>query len=208
MSKESQIANMKALAKLLKKELGFISGPLKDGPNGAKRKYLSKGRAFLTALGKDLGFSKKMVRVNSGEIALSGDISLKGMWSADNGLDIKKSELQFAGLSLNRVAISLNEYVKTTGELKSVFKFTYNGKPYTVLSRSEKIKAGLEVSVLIQRLLDFRYPVFIDDTECIEAIDNVRPSGQCIVATMVKGTELCVEPVGQQPEDTQQKNAA
>lgn len=120
----------------------------------------------------------------------------------------KKSELQFSGLSLNKVAISLCEFVKTTDELKSVFKFTYDGKPYKVLSLSEKIKAGIEVSVLIQRLVDFHYPVFIDNAESIEVIDNVRPTGQCIVATMMKGSKLCVEPVGQPAEDIQQKTAA
>lgn len=88
MSNQSQIANMKALARLLKQDLAFAYGPKENGPNGAKKEFLTKGRAFLTALGKDLGFSKKMVRVNAAGVAVSGDVSLKGIWSADNGLDL------------------------------------------------------------------------------------------------------------------------
>ncbi len=49
----------------------------------------------------------------------------------------KRAELTFSKLALNRVKISLYDVVKTTGELKDVFRFTYNGRRYDRLSLSE-----------------------------------------------------------------------
>ena len=60
----------------------------------------------------------------------------------------KRAEMTFSKLSMNRVQISLYDVVKTTGELKDVFRFTYNGRRYDRLSLSEKIRAGAEVSEL------------------------------------------------------------
>ena len=42
----------------------------------------------------------------------------------------KRAEMTFSKLALNRVKISLYDVVKTTGELKDVFRFTYNGRRY------------------------------------------------------------------------------
>ena len=94
---------------------------------------------------------------------------------------------------MNRVAISLYDVVKTTGEVKDVFRFTYEGRDYLCLSRSEKIRAGLEVAELIKRLLGVRYPTFIDDVESVPIIDNVRPTGQVFAARVVKGAALQVQ---------------
>ena len=58
----------------------------------------------------------------------------------------KRAELTFSALKMNRVEISLYDIVKTTGERKDVFKFTYGGRRYDRLSLSEKIRAGMEVS--------------------------------------------------------------
>lgn len=105
----------------------------------------------------------------------------------------KRVELSFAQLQMNRVAISLYDVAKTTGEVKDVFKFTYEGRPYVCLSGSERIKAGLEVAELIKGLVGVDFPVFIDDAERVPVIDNVRPSGQVFVAKVVKGAQLSVQ---------------
>jgi len=94
---------------------------------------------------------------------------------------------------LNRVKIILYDAVKKTGEAKSVFKFSYDGKPYKFLSLSEKIKAGLEISELMKKLTDSDYPVFIDNGESVPVIDNVRPTGQVFIAQVVKGAPLNVK---------------
>lgn len=105
----------------------------------------------------------------------------------------KRVELNFSKLKLNRVAISLYDVVKTTGEVKDVFRFTYQGRDYICLSHSEKIRAGLEVAELIKRLLGVQYPTFIDDVESVPVIDNVRPTGQVFIAKVVKGAALQVQ---------------
>lgn len=104
----------------------------------------------------------------------------------------KRAELTFAQLCMNRVQISLFDVVKTTGEVKNTFKFTYNGRFYNRLSLSEKIRAGMEVSELIKRLTRRNYPVFVDNMESVEDLNNVHPTGQIIMAKYVRGTALSV----------------
>lgn len=108
----------------------------------------------------------------------------------------KRAELLFSQLKMNRVEISLYDVVKTTGEVKDAFKFTYNGRRYDRLSLSEKIRAGMEVSELIKRLTGRNYPVFVDNMESVDDLANVRPTGQVILAKCMKGAELSVRPMG------------
>ncbi len=107
----------------------------------------------------------------------------------------KRAELILSRLKMNRVAISLFDVVKTTGEVKDVFKFTYNGRRYDRLSLSEKIRAGMELSELMKRLTGRNYPVFADNMESVDDLSNVRPTGQVIMAKCVHKAELCVRPV-------------
>lgn len=103
---------------------------------------------------------------------------------------------RFDHLDLNRVSISLYEVSKTTGEVRDVFKFNYEDRPYVILSLSEKIKAGLEVSELLKKIAGINYPVFIDNGESVPVIDNVRPSGQTFISQVVKNEQLRVEILG------------
>ncbi len=104
----------------------------------------------------------------------------------------KRNELLFAPLEMNRVRLVLSETVKTTGEIRDTFRFTYDGKDYTKLSLSEKMRAGLEIVELVKRLSSRRYPTFLDNGESISVIDNVRPTGQLIVSKVEKGKALTV----------------
>ena len=105
----------------------------------------------------------------------------------------KRVEINFSKLRMNRVSITLYDVVKSTGEGKDVFRFTYEGRDYICLSHSERIRAGLEVAELIKRLLGVEYPTFIDDVESVPVIDNVRPTGQVFIAKVIKGTALQVQ---------------
>ncbi len=107
----------------------------------------------------------------------------------------KRAELTFSAMKMNKVEISLYDIVKTTGERKDVFKFTYGGRRYDRLSLSEKIRAGMEVSELMKRLTGRNYPVFVDNMESVDDLANVRPTGQVIMAKCVSGTPLAVRPV-------------
>ena len=86
MSTESQQKNMKAIHSLVSQNLGYIQGEREYGPNGAKKQFHTKSAAFLRALGKDLGFNEMKVTTNPGGIAVSGEITLMGMWGDGNGL--------------------------------------------------------------------------------------------------------------------------
>lgn len=107
----------------------------------------------------------------------------------------KRAELTFSQLKMNKVEISLYDVVKSTGEAKDTFKFTYGGRRYDRLSLSEKIRAGMEVSELMKQLTGRNYPVFVDNMESVDDLANVRPTGQIIMAKCIANTALQVRPV-------------
>ena len=86
MSIKSQQQNMKTIHSLTSRDLGYIHGERESGPNGAKKVFHTKSKAFLRGLGNDLGFTEFKVTNNHGGIAVSGEITLMGMWSDGNGL--------------------------------------------------------------------------------------------------------------------------
>ena len=86
MSIQSQKKNMQAIYDLVSQNLGYIYGEREGGPNGAKKQFHTESAAFLRVLGKDLGFKEFNVTNNHGGIAVSGEITLMGMWSEGNGL--------------------------------------------------------------------------------------------------------------------------
>ena len=90
----------------------------------------------------------------------------------------------------NKVSIQLFEVTKTTGEMKPKFKLLYDEKPIEILSLSERIRLGLEVSSFIKSVTDTAYPTFIDNAESITDFDKIP--GQLFTATVVKGSELIV----------------
>lgn len=106
----------------------------------------------------------------------------------------KRAELTFSQLKMNRVEIELYELVKSSGELKDTFKFTYSGRRYDRLSLSEKIRAGMELSELMKRLTGRNYPVFVDNMESVDDLENVKPTGQLIFAKCVRNTDFQVVP--------------
>jgi len=83
---------MQTIHSLLSQDLGYIYGERESGPNGAKKQFLTKSAAFLRALGKDLGFKEMKVTTNSGGIAVSGEVTLMGMWDGGNGLYLQISQ--------------------------------------------------------------------------------------------------------------------
>jgi len=80
MSVQSQEKNMRKLANLLSYDLSCIWGERESGPNGDKKVFLNTGKIFLRALAKDLGLEEYNVSANPGGIAVSGEITLIGMW--------------------------------------------------------------------------------------------------------------------------------
>jgi len=86
MSIQTQKKNMQTIHGLISQDLGYISGERESGPNGAKKVFHTKSAAFLRALAKDLDFKEFKVTNNHAGIAVSGEITLMGMWGDGNGL--------------------------------------------------------------------------------------------------------------------------
>jgi len=109
-----------------------------------------------------------------------------------------RNKMLFEHLHTQNVACKLFDIVKSTGEIKETWKFTYEGRDYRCLSHSEKVLAGMEMVELLKKLLGRCYPVFADDTE---SIDNIpRPSGQSFLARVARGQPLKITIHNQQIE--------
>jgi hypothetical protein len=83
---------MKILSELLSQDRTYTFGERESGPDGAKKAFLKKGRAFLSALGRDLGFTVQKVYTNKVGIAVSGEVYLRGMWNDAGGLFVEISQ--------------------------------------------------------------------------------------------------------------------
>lgn len=115
---------------------------------------------------------------------------LQKLIQAAKEFTVRRTELTLSRLKMNRAAIKLYDVVKSTGEVKDTFKFTYDGKDYRWLSTSEKIKAGLEVSELLQRLTGLVYPTYIDNAECITT--KLAPVQGLVILAYARNTEFAV----------------
>jgi len=83
---------MKAIHNLVSQDLGYIFGDRESGPNGAKKVFHTKSKAFLRALGNDLGLKEFNVSNNYAGIAVSGEITLMGLWGDGNGVYFQLSQ--------------------------------------------------------------------------------------------------------------------
>jgi len=92
MSIKTQKANMRTIYSLVSQDLGYAYGNSESGPNGIKKQFHTKSAAFLRALGSELGFKEFKVRNNYAGIAVSGEITLMGMWDEGNGLYLEISQ--------------------------------------------------------------------------------------------------------------------
>lgn len=106
----------------------------------------------------------------------------------------KRIELMLDGLKMSSTEIVLTDIVKSTGEIKDCFRFSYAGRDYKCLSLSEKVRAGLDVATLIQHLSGRNYPVFVDNGESICTFGKVQIPGQIIFARVVNNQALQVIP--------------
>ena len=91
------------------------------------------------------------------------------------------------------VKIRLFDVVRSTGEVKSTFKFDYKDREYTTLSLSEKTLAGIEISAMLRRITGRDYPICIDNTESIAAFNDVEMPSQVWLLRVVKGQALTVQ---------------
>ena len=53
----------------------------------------------------------------------------------------------------------------------------------------------MEVSELMKRLTGRNYPVFVDNMESVDDLNNVRPTGQVLMAKCVRNADLNIRAV-------------
>ena len=137
----------------------------------------------------------KAVDISSMEKTIAGNNArkkdLSELINAVGAYIAAKAEITLSQLKMEHAAIKLFDVVKTTGEVKDVFRFTYDGKDYRWLSTSEKIKAGLEVSAMLSRLTGLVYPVYIDNAEGITT--KLAPIKSQVILAYAKNCPLTVQ---------------
>ncbi|MFZ5351524.1 MAG: hypothetical protein ACOZCL_02235 [Bacillota bacterium] len=105
-----------------------------------------------------------------------------------------KADMQYESVkkNLNNVTIRLQRINYSSGELRDCFEILYKGREYSMLSTSETIRAGLEISNFINLRTGLKLPVFIDNAESITHYD--RPPYQLFEAKVMKDAPLTVIP--------------
>lgn len=107
-----------------------------------------------------------------------------------NNLIIKK-QMDMVSQYLDRVYIVFSKVDYTTGEIKDDYKIFYDEKEINVLSLSEKIRASLEISNLINKIVGLNIPTFIDNSESITHYNN-KFDNQIILSKVIPNKELSV----------------
>ncbi|MCU6790346.1 chromosome segregation protein [uncultured Butyricicoccus sp.] len=99
----------------------------------------------------------------------------------------------FAPVKMRRAGLKLYESMKESGELRDVFKLTWDGRDYVRLSLSERVRCGLEVVELLSRLSGKSYPLFVDNTESLCDLGAAQHGGQMILTRVVPRQTLQVK---------------
>ncbi|MDP4180964.1 MAG: hypothetical protein Q8942_07715 [Bacillota bacterium] len=105
-----------------------------------------------------------------------------------------KAEKQYDTIrgSLKNVSIRFQRIAPSNNELKDCFEILYKGRELQVISTSETIRAGLEISNLINSRSNLTLPIFIDNAESITHYE--KPSTQIFEAKVEKDAVLTVSP--------------
>lgn len=120
----------------------------------------------------------------------------------------KRTELATADLKMPNVTLHLFDVFRTTGEVKSVFKFDYKGREYTALSLSEKTRTGIEICAMLRRITGIDCPICIDNTESIASFNIEDMPTQAILLRFVKGQALTVDTKNRQQSTPVQETLA
>lgn len=115
--------------------------------------------------------------------------SIKDYKAKEAELQAEKVQALFTTLS-----VRLFKQNKTDGEIKPDFEIEMDGKPYSKLSLSETIRAGLELRDVLSAQSELITPVFIDNAESITKFKE--PIGQLILCRVVVNQKLDIKAVG------------
>ena len=112
--------------------------------------------------------------------------SIKDFKSKEAELQAEKVQALFTSLS-----VRLFKQNKGDGEIKPDFEIEMDGKPYSKLSLSEQIRAGLELRDVLSEQSELITPVFVDNAESITSFR--QPIGQLITCRVIAGKELKIK---------------
>lgn len=112
--------------------------------------------------------------------------SIKAFKAKEAELQAEKVQALFTSLS-----VRLFKQNKGDGEYKPDFEIEMDGKPYSKLSLSEGIRAGLELRDVLSKQSKTITPVAVDNAESITSFK--QPIGQLITCRVVAGQELKIE---------------
>lgn len=90
---------------------------------------------------------------------------------------------------LNRVSIQFSKVNKTTGEIVECCNIQYEGRDYKKLSKSQQIRACLEISNVFNNLSGIKAPLFLDDAESTTDIGELSNT-QIIISLVIKYNPL------------------
>ena len=121
--------------------------------------------------------------------------TLNDKLAAAKAYQAERAQLLFAPVQMYKAALKLVEPIKESGEVRDVFKLTYDGRDYVQLSLSERVRCGLEVVDLLTKLSGRSYPLFVDNSESLCDLGAVQPAGQLILTRVVSGQTLQVQAV-------------
>ena len=119
--------------------------------------------------------------------------TLQDKITAAKAYQSERAALLFAPVQMHKAGLKLYEPMKESGELRDVFKLTWDGRDYVRLSLSERMRCGLEVVELLSKLSGKRYPLFVDNTESFCDLGAAQHDGQMILARVVPRQTLQVK---------------
>lgn len=119
--------------------------------------------------------------------------TLQDKITAAKAYQSERAALLFAPVRMRKAGLKLYEPMKESGELRDVFKLTWDGRDYVRLSLSERMRCGLEVVELLSRLSGKSYPLFVDNTESFCDLGAAQHDGQMILARVVPRQTLQVK---------------
>ena len=125
--------------------------------------------------------------------------TLNDKLTAAKSYQAERARLLFTPVQMHKAALKLMESIKESGEVRDVFKLTYDGRDYVQLSLSERMRCGLEVVELLTSLSGRNYPLFVDNSESICDLGAAQHAGQLILTRVVSGQTLQVQAVDAAP---------
>ena len=90
---------------------------------------------------------------------------------------------------LNKVSIQFSKINKTNDKVVECCDIQYEGRDYKKLSKSQQVRACLELSNAFNNLSRIKAPIFLDDAESTTDIESI-PNTQMIISMVIKYNPL------------------